>query len=292
MTNESNIEQDSSSPDEEFKPKFHPIANNLSRFVTSIHACSNYFPTLMDSIVIERNDSAMNFFEGLKHYGELIEKTESQNKYRIPANHIYEVTKLRTAYVRSKLAADIIPRSFIVSTVSQFDYFIGRLITGLYELKPELLGGSDRQLSLSDLTKFETIEEAKEFLIEKEIETVLRKSHTDQFKWMENRFSVELRKGLESWSQFIELTERRNLFAHANGIVSSHYLSVCDAHNYQFLERPEVGDELEVDLTAGSIRDKTSGEQLTFSRIPQVMLSILDEGGLVPYIKKHGDFKL
>ncbi len=52
------------------------------------------------------------------------------------------------------------------------------------------------------------------------------------------------------------------------------------------------GDELEVDLAAGSIRDKTSGEQLTFSRIPQVMLDILDEGGLVPYIKKHGDFKL
>ncbi len=61
---------------------------------------------------------------------------------------------------------------------------------------------------------------------------------------------------------------------------------ICDT------DKINDGDELEVDLAAGSIRDKTSGEQLTFGRIPQVMLDILDEGGLVPYIKKHGDFKL
>ncbi len=61
---------------------------------------------------------------------------------------------------------------------------------------------------------------------------------------------------------------------------------ICDT------DKINDGDELEVDLAAGSIRDKTSGEQLTFSRIPRVMLDILDEGGLIPYIKKHGDFKL
>ena len=61
---------------------------------------------------------------------------------------------------------------------------------------------------------------------------------------------------------------------------------ICDT------DKISDGDELEVDLAAGSIRDKTSGEQLTFSQIPQVMLDILNEGGLAPYIKKHGDFKL
>jgi len=52
------------------------------------------------------------------------------------------------------------------------------------------------------------------------------------------------------------------------------------------------GDELEVDLAGGTVYDKTSGEKLTFSRLPEVMLDILDEGGLVPYIQKYGDFKL
>jgi len=52
------------------------------------------------------------------------------------------------------------------------------------------------------------------------------------------------------------------------------------------------GDELEVDLYTGIVKDVTSGQKLTFGKIPQVMLRILDEGGLIPYIKKHGDFKL
>jgi 3-isopropylmalate/(R)-2-methylmalate dehydratase small subunit len=52
------------------------------------------------------------------------------------------------------------------------------------------------------------------------------------------------------------------------------------------------GDELEVDLATGTVNDTTNGNQLTFSKIPEVMLGILDEGGLIPYIQKYGDFRL
>jgi 3-isopropylmalate/(R)-2-methylmalate dehydratase small subunit len=52
------------------------------------------------------------------------------------------------------------------------------------------------------------------------------------------------------------------------------------------------GDQLEVDLAAGTVHDLTNGKSLTFGKIPPVMLNILNEGGLLPYIKKYGDFKL
>lgn len=52
------------------------------------------------------------------------------------------------------------------------------------------------------------------------------------------------------------------------------------------------GDELEIDLSAGTVKNITSGNQLTFGKIPEVMLHILNEGGLIPYIQKYGDFKL
>lgn len=52
------------------------------------------------------------------------------------------------------------------------------------------------------------------------------------------------------------------------------------------------GDVLEIDLAAGTIRDTTNSHQLTFNKIPEVMLRILDEGGLIPYIQKYGDFRL
>ncbi len=61
---------------------------------------------------------------------------------------------------------------------------------------------------------------------------------------------------------------------------------ICDT------DKIDDGDELEVDLSAGVVRDMTNGNQMAFGRIPEVMLGILDEGGLIPYIQKHGDFRI
>ena len=61
---------------------------------------------------------------------------------------------------------------------------------------------------------------------------------------------------------------------------------ICDT------DRIDDGDELDVDLANGVIIDVTNGNELTFDKIPDAMLRILNEGGLIPYIQKHGDFKL
>jgi len=61
---------------------------------------------------------------------------------------------------------------------------------------------------------------------------------------------------------------------------------ICDT------DKINEGDQLEVDLASGAILDKTNGQKLTFGKIPDAMLDILNEGGLMPYIKKYGDFKL
>ena len=50
-------------------------------------------------------------------------------------------------------------------------------------------------------------------------------------------------------------------------------------------------DDLEIDLKASTIKDLTNGNVLTFGKIPDIMLRILDEGGLLPYIENHGGFK-
>ena len=53
-----------------------------------------------------------------------------------------------------------------------------------------------------------------------------------------------------------------------------------------------ANDELEINLATGVISDHTNNNELIFNKIPQVMLDILDEGGLIPYIHKYGDFRL
>ena len=52
----------------------------------------------------------------------------------------------------------------------------------------------------------------------------------------------------------------------------------------------ETGDELEVDLRAGTVRNLTKGTTHEASAMPQVMIDILDQGGLVAYLKKNGTY--
>ena len=61
---------------------------------------------------------------------------------------------------------------------------------------------------------------------------------------------------------------------------------ICDT------DKIKAGDELEVDLGSGMIRDLTNGAELRFTPLPPTMIKILNDGGLLAHIQKHGDFKL
>ncbi len=54
----------------------------------------------------------------------------------------------------------------------------------------------------------------------------------------------------------------------------------------------EAGDELEVDLGAGRVRNLTRGSEAEITPLPAVMMDILAEGGLTAYLRKHGGFEL
>ena len=54
----------------------------------------------------------------------------------------------------------------------------------------------------------------------------------------------------------------------------------------------DEGDELEVDLDRGVIRDKTKNIELKIAPLPQTMQTLLADGGLVEHFKKHGGFAL
>ncbi len=50
------------------------------------------------------------------------------------------------------------------------------------------------------------------------------------------------------------------------------------------------GDGLEIDFSAGTIRNLTKNETYKFKPIPEFMQKLLDAGGLMPYLKKSGGF--
>ncbi len=61
---------------------------------------------------------------------------------------------------------------------------------------------------------------------------------------------------------------------------------ICDT------DKIDEGDELEVDLNAGKVFNRTKGIELFFPPLPKVMTNILADGGLANHIKKHGKMVL
>lgn len=71
-----------------------------------------------------------------------------------------------------------------------------------------------------------------------------------------------------------------------NGINQGLPLIICDT------DKIDNGDELEINFEKSTVTDLTNGKKMTFGKLPDVMLAILGEGGLIPYINKYGDIKI
>lgn len=52
------------------------------------------------------------------------------------------------------------------------------------------------------------------------------------------------------------------------------------------------GDELEIDLEKGTVKDITQGFEITINPLPPFMMKLLQDGGLVEHFKKYGGFSI
>ncbi|MFH7244305.1 MAG: hypothetical protein ACHWZW_15820 [Spirulina sp.] len=238
----------------ESKSSEYLFSKALRIFLIEINGLSESLPVIMKSLTESRHDSEQKINQFFKEHGELIEKVEEDkngNKkkaeiYKVSFEYSYDIGKLIRTYSNFSAASSIISNGLLVMMISQFDAFLGRLIKAMYYAKPEMLNASEKQLTFANLVQFGSVEAAREFLLEKEIESVLRESHAEHFEWLEKKLGIPLRKELDIWTTFIEMTERRNLFVHTNGIVSSQYITVCRSHGVAIKEDLVVGKKLHV----------------------------------------------
>lgn len=134
----------------------------------------------------------------------------------------------------------------MISLISQFDVFYAALVRVIFYSKPELLNASDKTLLYSQIIEFDSIDEVKDYVIEKEVNVLLRESHEQQIKWLEKKLGIQIIDLLKNWQQFIELTERRNLFVHCDGAVSDQYLNICRKHNVEINPELKIGSNMGV----------------------------------------------
>lgn len=223
------------------KPTFE---TGLSLFIKHVDTIGSVLPIMVMAMqeVTKRIHNELSEFETKN-----CEVTVSgdERTIKIPDEHYRDWKHKSNSYQHFNLSRTLLPRSLLVSLISQYDAYLGRLLRTIFIKKPEILNASEKKISFDALSQFSSIDEAREYILEKEVEAILRSSHSDQFKWMEGTFDLPLTKDLAVWPAFIELTERRNLFVHTDGVVSSQYIAVCRLHKCRMDDGVKEGDLLQ-----------------------------------------------
>lgn len=190
------------------------------------------------------NDSAEKLKKEVDKHQKALEEQKDETVRILTVKELRKTLREIERHNRSSLVTTL-ERSLFISLFSAFDKFVGDVVAILYSKKPDLYKNINKEISLPEALKYDSMEELRQVFLDREIESIRRKSYIDQFKDLEGKFSIKLTKFSE-WPYFIECAQRRNLFTHCDGIVSKQYLDICREVGCDLRDNVAVGDQLEI----------------------------------------------
>lgn len=199
------------------------LDNEIKTFVHQVDGLANTLPLTMLLLSVETKKAK----EKLETTYNAKDLTDDDGNIYIQYSGINEdnasaFRALRKRHEKSSLALRVVPQSYLVSLISQYDAFIGNIIRVFYQLRPELLNASGEQFTLAALLEAGSIEAVREAVIDKHVYVTMKGSHEEQIKALSEMSNIDLKKELvKPWKKFIEITERRNLFVHTGGVISN-----------------------------------------------------------------------
>ncbi|HXS11643.1 MAG TPA: hypothetical protein VN734_03005 [Acidobacteriaceae bacterium] len=157
-----------------------------------------------------------------------------------------EFQKLNKAVGKASAALVLVPRSFLVSMVTQYDTFLSGTVRQLFKLKPEKIRSAESSMKIRDIVKFTSIDDLVQQVIDDEIDESMRGNHIAQLEWITKRFdfSTDFKDPLVQ--RFAELTERRNAYVHTDGCINRQYLNVCSSFPDDIVKDRRLGKRMPV----------------------------------------------
>ncbi len=223
---------------DEKNPYIGELTDNLEEFIENIKC-------LKETYGYSEGTLQQQYKEAKKAHDDFLAKYSNGKYTQIPSSQNRVYKKLEKRRNRAQRAFDLIPPTYIISLVSLYDSFYAGLIRCIYHAFPEKLQECNKQFLFRDICNLESLLDVKQKIVDSVIEEELRASHSEQLDWLGKFIDVKLLSNPNEWSDFIELTERRNLFVHADGLVSQQYISECKKFNVNFGEVPK-GSKLTV----------------------------------------------
>jgi len=161
-------------------------------------------------------------------------KTEEKNK-RTSAPKLDNKKILQEIYsIAKKLPhiplaqAELLYRSSFIMLISYFDFLLSDLIHYFYKKYPDSLSGKELPLKLSELKLLGSIDDAVDYVVHKEAESVLYDSLKGQIKYLKNTLKIDTKDNIINWNKLTESMERRHITVHNDCKINRRYLNNVD----------------------------------------------------------------
>ncbi|HEY9036824.1 MAG TPA: hypothetical protein VIM96_08960 [Pseudomonadales bacterium] len=221
------------------------LESEINEFITRIVGMRQSFPIFMEESARSASNARKELIDKIQTLPDGQDKDGNKIKVPTPEHH-FALNRLHRNHDATSKAEELLPGIMLMGVVSQFDVFYAHLVRHVLSIKPNKIYESQKDFKAVEIIKFTSIEEFKENLIEKYVDGVLRDSHHEQIKWVESALNIKLQQDEDLIREFIEITERRNLFVHCDGMINQQYLAVCNRQGIN-TENLMVGSKLIVD---------------------------------------------
>lgn len=250
QNNLSDSGDESSNSDVEVKD-LHPLEKLSADFITRVDEMRRAATIAIVAVGNHIKDKVSACKDVFKKYADPNNSTDKKSYDVIIPEDVRERVAVIDAIkqferIRSAGMLRIVERSLFIGLFSEFDAFMGHLLTILYTKQPALLKSIKREVSLSDLIQFNSLDAVKQDMLDKEIDSFRRDSYIEQFAALESKFSFKTLRKFPEWSEFVEISQRRNLMTHNGGVVTEQYLTVCKREGCKIEENAAPGVQLDI----------------------------------------------
>lgn len=206
--------------------EYNILKETLDEYLYLLAAQMHAFPIVKESM---ESLITVNLDQIVKYVKRHNLPTDREKGVQLTEEHVKPFMSLVHNFTHAISASELYNRNIIVTFISIFDYFLSDLIKDIYKIQPSFIHTcNNKDISVAKLLEASSIEELKNRIITDEVDNILRGNHDSQINWFEKKLKLPVKENISNYDDFIEITERRNLFVHSNGNITNQYIENCN----------------------------------------------------------------
>jgi len=141
--------------------------------------------------------------------------------------------------------SELIAQAIVGLLVSSFGALIGSVARHSFKVNKVALEKSEHEFTLEELSKYDSIDEARNELINRRVDALLGGGVNDWSSWCKRVLQFDLPSLTSDWPVMREIFARRNIIVHNSGRVNNRYLVAVEDSGVSLPKDTKVGSEVE-----------------------------------------------